>query len=681
MKKIKALRNRLPLPGWLFVLVTVLFDELILHLWTTEDLVFGRLLSVALFAMGFGAALGLLTCLLPWPKWQKRAAMTLALLVTVFCLVEYFILDAYQTFMPLSMILDGAGGVASDFLSDVLTLLVRDFWRIILMLLPIVIYGYVGGHRKTGWKTSCALVLAAAGSIGLGFGSVHTLTNDGPRLDYAYEFDSSLRCFGLNMAVALDVTHSSQIVENAPEFSIPETPTEPVLSTQPTVPQTQPAEATEPPVVYGENVLELDFAALAEQESRSTIASIHSYVASQTPSSQNEFTGLFKGKNLILITAEAFSAEVIDPVLTPTLYRLANKGIRFTDYYQPAWGGSTSTGEFSLLTGLVAANGLKSMREGIYQDMFLTMGNQLQDQGYFSAAYHNHMYTFYDRHETHQKMGYDTFLGIGNGLEAGVKNQWPQSDLEMLEYTIPMYIDRQPFSIYYMTVSGHCCYNQDGNAMCRKNYDAVKDMDASERIKCYYAANLELEYAMQTLVAQLEAAGIADDTVIVLGTDHYPYGLDRSTIWGNDKDYLQELYGYKAETFAQRDHSALIIWSGCLEGMDIVVDTPVYSLDVLPTLSNLFGVEYDSRLLVGRDVFSDAEPLVLWPQFTWKTDKGFYDFYANTFTPAEGVTVDEGYVEYITAIVKNKITYSRSVQNYDYFNYVVKALEEQRNAE
>ena len=104
---------------------------------------------------------------------------------------------------------------------------------------------------------------------------------------------------------------------------------------------------------YGYNEMNIDFDALISSTDDKDLQAIHSYVAGLEPSRQNEYTGLFKGKNLILITAEAFSKEVIDPVRTPTLYRLANKGIVFEDYYQPAWGGSTSTGEYSMLMGLV----------------------------------------------------------------------------------------------------------------------------------------------------------------------------------------------------------------------------------------------------------------------------------------------------------------------------------------
>lgn len=236
----------------------------------------------------------------------------------------------------------------------------------------------------------------------------------------------------------------------------------------------------------------------------------------------------------------------------------------------------------------------------------------------------------------------------------------------MIDISVPQYIEQQPFSIYYMTVSGHCGYSLKANAMSRKNYDLV-DYDGSETVKCYLAAQLELEMAMESLIRQLEEAGIADDTVIVISPDHYPYGLERSSTWKNTENYLNELYGVTEVDRFTRDSNALIIWSGCLEDKNLKVETPVYSLDILPTLSNLFGLNYDSRLLVGRDVFSDTEPLVLWPEYSWKTDKGTYDSGSRTFTPAEGVEVDDSYVDRIKAIVSNKISYSREVQNLKYF--------------
>lgn len=663
--KIRERFNQIPFPGWAFVMLMVMYNELMLHFWVTETPHLGRLAAVTVFALGFGAVLALVSSLFPG-RGAKWAAVGVSLAVTVVWLTEYFISDAYPGFMTPATILNGAGGVATDYFELVMSLLARNLWRIGLMLLPIVLYGLFCRSVSVGWKLRSVLAAAAVGCYLLGVNIVQTGTSDAGLFGKAYDFDSAVRKLGLNMALTLETIQGTG-GEQAPEFV--------AAPVQPTIPEeTSEPEDAENVVVYGDNVMAaLDFAALSQSETNKNVAALHSYVNSLTPSKQNEYTGLFEGKNLILITAEAFTSEVVDPERTPTLYRMANEGIQFKDYYQPAWGASTTSGEFSNLVGLVPTNGGMCMKETRQQDLFLTMGHRLQELGYYSAAYHNHNKDFYDRDKTHTNLGYDRFIAQYGGLE-GVDAVWPESDVQMIDATVPQYIDQQPFSIYYMTVSGHCVYSKNGNAQAVKHYDEVADLSYSETVKCYLASQMELEYAMESLIRQLEEAGIADDTVIVISTDHYPYGLERSGTWKNTSDYLRELYGVEDYDNFIRDHSTLIIWSGCLEDMDIVVEDPVYSLDIVPTLSNLFGVEYDSRLLVGRDVFSDTEPLVLWQDHSWKTDKGTYSASSGTFISAEGAQIPEGYVDYIHSLVSNKITYCDSVLKLDYFNYLAEVL-------
>ena len=106
----------------------------------------------------------------------------------------------------------------------------------------------------------------------------------------------------------------------------------------------------------------------------------------------------------------------------------------------------------------------------------------------------------------------------------------------------------------------------------------------------------------------------------------------------------------------------------------IQVDEPTYSLDILPTVSNLFGMEYDSRLLVGRDVFAkNTTPLALFRNYSWITDKGYYNALTQEFTPAdESITVDEDYIKTISAIVKNKVKYSKYILEQNYYNILFK---------
>ena len=431
--------------------------------------------------------------------------------------------------------------------------------------------------------------------------------------------------------------------------------------------------ATPTPVVYGESKLDIDFAAMAASDS-GTYKELDEYCAGLTPSKENPYTGLFKGKNLIFISAEAFSEEVIDENLTPTLYRLSHKGINFNDYYQFAGAGTTG-GEFQNLFGMLPMAGGSSFKKTATYNNYFLITAQLNRQGYFGKAYHNNSYTFYDRHKTHINLGLsDGYMGYGNGMEKYVKSQWPQSDDEMFVGTMTEYIDKQPFCIYYMSVSGHSGYGKNVNAMSKKHWDEVSSLGYSDSVKGYIAANLDLELGLSHIVAELEAKGIADDTVIVISADHFPYGLDADGSLGN-LPKLSELYGYNVSNVFQRDHNRLIIWSGSLEkSAPVVINSPVSSLDILPTLSNLFGVPWDSRLHPGRDVFSDAMPLVFDMGGDWKTDYGTYYSWSGKFEPKDAsVTLPDGYVNAVKTIVRNKINYCKGANNSDYWGHVASA--------
>lgn len=669
-QKLREKASRFPVSPGIFTATLIVYYEFLFQLWMMQPLSGKGFLIPLFFALFTGGILGIVTELIP-RKAAGWVVAALGILMTTCYLLEYFLYDTYHMFMTPAMIFHGAKGVATDYADLVVTAVTRSFWRIAIMVLPPVLFGLFASMPERSKKHQLfALSLAAIGGIGavsataIQFGSLN-------QLGKSHDLESGIRTLGIPAALVQNLSSDASGGEEVLELE----EVSYVLETQPPV-QKEEVEA-ETPVVYEPNVLPLDFEALAQ---KGNLKELHGYIAAQKPTMKNEYTGLFAGKNLILITAEAFTKEVIDPERTPTLYRLATKGIEFTDYYQPAWGGSTTGGEMSNLFGLVPdCSGGMGQISG--QKPFITIGSRLSELGYFSAAYHNNTGTFYNRNSTHINLGYDQFITPDQGME--VKGQWPQSDLEMIDWTVPRFIDHQPFSIYYMTVSGHSVYDVSSNHMSAKNYAAVADLPYSEPVKCYLAANQELESAMASLMTQLEAAGIADDTVIVIATDHYPYGLDVSHTWGNNKNCVAELFGISDKEYNQftRDHSALIIWSGSIEDQNIRVDTPTYSLDILPTLCNLFGVEYESRLLVGRDVFSDAAPLVLWPNKCWITEKGRFDNLTETFYPNEGVTVEEGYVKQISAIVKNKVNFSYAVQRQNYLQSLRKLLNEASAAE
>ncbi len=437
-------------------------------------------------------------------------------------------------------------------------------------------------------------------------------------------------------------------------------------------------EAPPKPVEYGDNVLDIDFASLIENAPNKTIKSMHEYFSARTPTKKNEYTGFFEGKNLIFLTLEGFSAQVIDPVRTPTLYKMAHEGFVFNNYYCSCWGGSTSTGEYANLTGNFY-NSTKAMTQyGAKNYEPFTLGNQFKKLGYATYAFHGHTYTYYNRDESHPNFGY-TYYGVGNGLEKmtdsegnTMKVMWPNSDLEVAKVSIGQYIDKTPFHVYYMSISGHTEYNFIGNNMAKRHRNDVTDIEGSTAVKAYYACQLEVELMVKELVDQLDAAGILEDTVFVMAPDHYPYGL---------KTALAEFYGVEEEGVYgnfELYHTALIIWSASMKE-PVVVDTPCSAIDILPTVSNLFALDYDSRLMMGTDIFSDQDPLVILncdqtgPSWNWINRFGVYNS-AKGFTLSPGYTVDkkelDTYIKNMNNTVKQMRSFAYKIVTEDYYSYV-----------
>lgn len=291
--------------------------------------------------------------------------------------------------------------------------------------------------------------------------------------------------------------------------------------------------------------------------------------------------------------------------------------------------------------------------------MYFTLGNVTKRLGYQTYAFHNNDYDYYDRQDSHFNLGYD-WIAIGNGLELEHK-VWPNSDYEMVDVTTPKYLSgNQPFSIYYLTVSGHANYNFGGNMMASWNKDVYADSGYSEEVQAYMDCQYELEQALTLLLQRLQEAGKLDDTLIVMAADHYPYGLSEAS--------LTEVLGPNYDKNFEMYHNTLIMYNPKFEHK--VIDKPCYSIDILPTTLNLMGAEYDSRLLMGSDILSTSQGLVIFSNRSWITSLGRYNTETDTFTPNAGVTVPEGYVDQVCSIVSKKFSVSTMVLDDDYYNSI-----------
>lgn len=611
--------------------------------------------GVRIYALGFTLSAALLVTLVPsfLRKGRFGAEVFLTAVLTLLYgsqIVYHFI---FGTLYSVAMVSQG-GEAMTNFWRELLAAMGDHFPWLVALLVPLALRiflrkGLKGELRAKGRIVLLALAVAlfALTRVGIRQTGTEMFSDEDYYRSREIATNQNVQRFGLLTTIRLELTRHAKTEEQ--DYYIPE-------ETQGENPAQEPAE-----VRY--NVMDIDFDALNALTEDKKLLAINDYCSKVTGTNQNEYTGMLKDYNLIVMCAESFSPAAIDKDLTPNLYKLTQQGIIFNNYYN-TFPNTTTDGEYALMQGLYPDAGRSKAVSSLYasRNSYLpfTLGNVFQSQrGVESFGYHNYRGAYYGRNESHPNMGY-TMKFAGDGMT--FTTNWPASDLEMMEQSIDDYIGKEPFHAYYMTFSGHYKYDIGTNEMAKRNWDQVKDLPySSNAIKAYLSCNIEFDKAIGYLMERLEQAGVADRTAIVIAGDHFPYGL-------KDSEYA-ELIGHDIDGFS-KFKSTLIFWVGGLE-KNIVVDEYCCNVDVLPTILNLWGFEYDSRLLAGTDVFSDGTHAAVLVDKSFLTDKVWFN--ASTGEIQYQVPeseIPEGYVENMNQLIATRFSISADILNTAYYNFV-----------
>lgn len=632
------------LPLLIFYSFLIIYLELVYKSAVLNNVFSINTLTVIVFSIPFILINTLISSLFK-EKINRIISIVLSIFITLIYISQYIYFEFYDSIFSIYSIKEGTGQVFGEFFSAILKMVLDNIWVTLLFLLPFLLFIIFGKkifnyerNKKASLITSGLSIVSIAICIlfvqfyGSGMYSLKRLYKEthAPMI--------TINKVGL---LSMEVLDLDRFIFGFEEklYNINK-PTDNKEETK------KPEETEE--IKY--NVLDIDFDKLINEEENSMVKSMHEYFKNVTPTKQNEYTGIFKGKNLIYITAEGFDKIAIDESLTPTLYKLANNGFVFENYYQPLFTVSTSDGEYMFLNSLIPKEGVWSFYRSSNIYMPFGIGNVFKREGYSTVnAYHDHTYTYYNRDKSHPNLGFDKYIGCGNGLEELINcKTWPESDVEMINATVDDYINSDNFMTYYMTVSGHLNYTFTGNYISYKNKDLVKDLPYTDHVKAYLAANIELDRAIESLINKLKEKGKLDDTVIVISPDHYPYGLKTSE--------LNEISDTDRSDKFEMFHTSLILYNSEIEE-NVKVTKYVSSIDVLPTIYNLFGIKYDSRLLMGRDALSDAEGLVILSDRSFINEFGSYNSITGKYTKFKE-DVSNDYIEKLNHEVYQRFTMS-----------------------
>ena len=597
-------------------------------------------------------------------------------LVWLFYAAQLVYYNVFGSMFSVSMV-----GVAGDAMTDfgwALKATLRDTAvAILISLIPLIIFAFVICALKTHLRYGLAVhggALALTAALWLCVAAALPL--GGTSDNSAYNAYHSKYVDTDTASSKLGVLANSAIEAGSMLFGGGAEPAEETEILKPVVSDERDDSYPIDPRQFPNKISAINFTDLAAKADNKDIKALCDYLSSVQPTGRNDMTGLFRGYNLIYICAEAFSCYALDENVTPTLSMMAENGIVLNNFYN-SFKNTTTNGEYAFLTGLWpdvsrdsdmgSASG--TMAKSATHLLPQGLGNVFnRELGISSRGYHNYKGHYYMREKSLPNLGFTCkFMNAGMTFTTN----WPASDYEMMQQSVPDYVnDTQQFCTYYMTFSGHGYYGS-GNAMYDRNYSTVKKMlgDRAKQLTGiatgYLACNYELEKAMAYLLEELDKAGQLEKTVIVLIGDHYPYYLF-------DGD-CNSLAGHKVDKNFEMYKSTCIIYNAGLKE-PIYVDDYCCNVDILPTICNLFDLEYDSRLMAGRDIFSDTPHFAQIYNKNFVTEEVKYNSSTGKATWSEGCTLtDEEKAEYLKTyidMVKNRYSMSLKIESTDFFRFV-----------
>lgn len=377
---------------------------------------------------------------------------------------------------------------------------------------------------------------------------------------------------------------------------------------------------------------------------------IEEFFDTKGKSSENEFTGMFKGKNVIAVMMESVDTWMIDKENTPTLYNMMKNGITFTNYNAPFFGvGFTFSSEFAFNTGYFTPVAAVSASNFSTNKFPYSLARLFDAEGYTANSFHFNDASFYNRGIMHKSFGYEKYHSVKDfgleGLEAELDSNMIKNDDIYNKMTA-----NQPFYNFIITYSAHLPYKGEGGklSLAKEYYpDAIIEGE-NEEVNNVRVLVKDTDEFFRILIERLEEDGLMDDTVIVAYTDHFAYGV-------SDQNLLNELKGdtlsYTVPAF---------IYAKNIKPMKI--NKPMMTIDWAPTLVNLFGLSRNGSY-IGNDILDPTNNgFVYFETWAWMDENMM-------FNPSkdDATLYDLSYIEKQNKRVRESIGVNDAIVMGDYY--------------
>lgn len=432
----------------------------------------------------------------------------------------------------------------------------------------------------------------------------------------------------------------------------------------------EPAEVTD----YTRVIDDTAWVNLQNETTNTNYKTLNSYFMSRDIADKNEYTGMFAGKNLIVIMMESVNEIFINPEYYPTFYKMYTEGFSFSNNYSPRNACATGNNEMSGMISLFSINRIctaNQYKENKYDQSIFGLFNKA---GYTTTSYHNYDETYYFRSTIHKNMGSSAFYGV---KDLGIPytweyKEWP-SDILLMERSMEHIDATKPFMAWMTTVTAHQPY-YSSSEFGDKYLDLFESTDYPMTTKRYMSKLKELDLALARLLELLEEKGVLDDTVIVMYGDHYPYGLQDDDIAVVLPEVLER------NTIEQ---TPFVIYNSATEGRHFTEYTSY--LNIIPTVANLFGLSYDPRLYMGEDILApdyknSYKNRVVFADGSWENEIAYYNATTGKMNYFGDITYTNEEVMRYNKEISNMIKMSNLAITSNYFEYLSEGLNKYQNS-
>ncbi len=364
----------------------------------------------------------------------------------------------------------------------------------------------------------------------------------------------------------------------------------------------------------------------------------------------NKYTGLFKGKNLIIVQLESIDDFLVNKNIMPELYKLSKSSINFNNHYSfTSGGGSTFNSEFMVNTGYSSAYNYNQSAYVFSKNTYTySLPNLFKKEGYTVNAFHMNTSEYYSRAVNYKAFGYDSYNGLRDLNIYHNYEYWLDTELiKNKTFNDKIFNTEMPFVSYIITYSAHMPYKTT-----KGTCPLLTDKQGLTEEECLHIQAKETDDFIKLLIQNLKDKNLLDNTVIVLFADHYIYTLENKSLLDKYKETSNNLI----------NHTPFMIYDNGNTKFNVKAVNS--QLDILPTILNLYGIEYYPNNYIGRDILDTKfDPLVFFSDGSWYNG---YTYVSNGEYQS-GKKIASAKIEKYNLIVKRKMLLNDAVIKSDYF--------------